>query len=461
MALHQRYNNENILVRAVIAGLLNILNNKITYEQIWSNEDIETIQIPWFYNMSGDERFMQDFYTHYAHCLPPKPIDGNFDMIPRGVITYTGSPIDSARITSRYVQGTYLKEIDGQLQTMRSFLYSIPLNVNFDCEIWFDTQITSLKVEQVIREVFYKTITFYVYFRGMRVGCSVGFPEDITSEKNIQYSFESDNKIKINFALQVETYQPVFDPTTEVNANDYMSDIGFRIIDKIMPKNDGIIRITPETDYSNLIIPKGWPYLIEWDYINENAIINKVDVLWSDAGDNVRNVIERGVPNNEYYVWNIPDNFTEYKHPIILWPEDPSISGVTIYRPPLIRILPDMTNNEITSNSFHIIDGGYFISPTPNSSVNVVLEMRDISNKVVYSGDASLYFVLKGNKLDEDEANIDDTVKLPYGPIIFPGDVYSKTIDIYIVNSVIAHDDTLVSSDQAEAFGVIRNVTIV
>ena len=139
MALQERYNNENILVRGVIAGLLNVLNNKITYEQVWSNEDVEEIKVPWFYNMSGDERFMIDFYTHYAHCLPPKPADGNFDMIPRGILTYTGSPIDPARITSRYVQGSYLKEVNGQLQTYRSFLYSIPLNCNFTCNMWLDS----------------------------------------------------------------------------------------------------------------------------------------------------------------------------------------------------------------------------------------------------------------------------------------------------------------------------------
>jgi hypothetical protein len=448
MALHQKYNNENILSRAIIAGILNILNNKITYDQVWSNEDIETISVPWFYNMSGDERFMQDFYTHYGHCLPPKPVDGNFDMIPRGVITYNGSPIDSARITSRYVQGTYLKEVNGQLQTMRSFLYSIPLNINFSCEMWFDTQITSLKVEQAIRELFYKTITFYVYYKGMRVGSTVGFPEDIGLEKNVNYSFESDNKIKITFDLQVETYQPVFDPTTEVNNNNYMVGIGYRLIDTNVNRNDGTITLL--TDYEGETIPKGYPLLLEWDYKDENAIINKVDILWSNTGENVRNVIERGVPNNEYYAWNIPQSFTAYKNPVIIWPSDASIS---IYRQPIISILPNLTNNQIDSSSFTIIDGGYFLSPTPDASFNTVLEMRNTSNQVVYSGDASLFFTLEGNKI------ISATV--PYGPIIFPGIVDYKTIDIYVVNSVTTYNDPLVNTTSPEAFGVTQNVKVV
>jgi len=448
MALHQRYNNENIFSRAIIAGLLNILNNKITYDQIWNNEDIETINVPWFYNMSGDERFMQDFYTFYAHCLPPKPIDGNFDMIPRGILTYMGSPIDTTRITSRYVQGTYLKEVNGQLQTYRSFLYSIPLNVNFDCELWLDTQITALKIEQAIRELFYKTITFYVYYKGMRVGSTVGFPEDYNLEKNINYSFESSNKIKLTFSLQVETYQPVFDPTTEVNTNEYMTGLGYRIIAKPAPKNDGIITIT--TEYDNTIIPKGYPLMIEWDYTNENAIINRVDILWSDVGENNRNVIEKGVLNNEYYIWNIPETFTDFKHPLFIWPTDSSIS---IYRYPIVRILPDISTGEISASSFHIIDEGYFLSPTPDASEYIVLEMKDANNKVIYTGDTSIYFTLSENKLS--------SFSVPGSDVIFPGEIDYKEIDIYIVNSVAGYNTTLITTDEGGAFGVINNVTIV
>jgi len=451
MALNQKYNSESILVRSVIAGLLNILNNKIQYEQVWSNDDIEVVKIPWFYNMKGDERFMQDFYTHYAYCLPPKPVDGNFDMIPRGVITYKGSSINSQRITSRYVQGTYLKEINGQLQTMRSFLYYIPLDIDFEAEMWFDTLITALKVEQIIRELFYKTIVFYVYYKGMRIGCCVGFPEDYTPGKADSYNYDTtDNKIKISFNLKVEAYQPVFDPTTEVNNNELIKSIGYRLYDANMPKNDGIIKITPETDISNTTISKGWPYLIEWDTKDENAIINAVDILWAESGSSEKNIIEKNYPNNEYYVWNIPKDFTDFKPPTIIWPD--SSSGPKVYREPVISILPELTTNKILSSSFNIIDSGYFISPSPDASFNIILEMKDTQGKIVYSGDSSIYVNLEANKIKE--------IIVPNEDVIFPGDVFSKTIDIYIVNSLNTLD-LPVSNVGDESYGVIRNVTIV
>lgn len=439
MALYQRYNNENVFERAIIAGLLNVLNNKIQYEQIWSNEQIETISCPFYYNMAGDERFMQDFFTHYSDCEPPRPVDGNFDFFPRGELTYTGAIIDAQRITSRYVQGLYLKDVNGQLQTYRSFLYSIPLNINFDCEVWADTQITGLKIVRAIREVFYKTVTFYVYYKGMRVGCTVGFPEDIMLEKNIQYSFETANttRIKIKFTLQVETYQPVFDPTTETNANNYMSGIGYRLW-QANEKNDGNIIITSPGE--NIIVPKGVPLLIEWDYTKEGAIINKIDTYWLNHGTITQNLIEKGVPNHEYYVWNIPENFTTYNHPTLIFGEDNNIS---IYRQPIIRILPDVSTKQITVSSFNIIDEGYFVSPR-DTSINLVLEMKNDNGDISYTGDTSIKINIIGNKIDE------TTPVTIYGSIYFPGTIDYKLIDIHIANSV-----------NNDVCGVIENITII
>jgi len=452
MALHQRYNNENLLIRSVIAGLLNVLNNKISYKQVWSNDDIETVNIPWYYNMSGDERFMQDFYTHYAHCLPPKPVDGNFDMVPRGIITYTGSPIDAERITSRFIQGRHTKEINGTVHAFRSFIFPIPLSVSFDCELWLDNQVTAMKVEQEIREVFYKTVTFYVYYKGMRVGCTAGFPETITMEKNISYSFESINRIKITFSIEIETYQPVFDNSTETPESNKMKGLAYRLETKPEKRNDGIIMFTPETESAlkGITIPSGSSVSLEWDYIDYNSIINKVDILWSDIGKTQYNDIERFLPNNEYYWWNIPADFTGFKQPEFMWPES---GNVQVYREPIVRVIPNIENGIIDSSSFRIIDSGYFRSPNSDASCNIVLEMKDESGNIIYTGDSSIYFVLEDNKIKE--------FVVPENDVIYPAPVLHKIIDIHLKNSVSQHEKQSTSIDDAKRLDVITNVTIV
>jgi hypothetical protein len=453
MALFQRYNNENVLTRAIIAGLLDVLNNHIKYNQIWGNdsiEEFETISVPWFYSQSGDERFMQDFYTHYAECLPPRPVDGNFDMIPRGIITYTGSDINAQRITSRYVQGRYVKEVDGKLEGFVSYLYSIPINIRFDCELWADTQLTALKIEQEIREVLYKTVTFYVYYKGMRVGCTAGFPETIGIEKKIEYAFESENKIKLTFQLEVESYQPVFDPTTEMHARNNIKKFTYRLYDKD-EKSDGDIHdaeakqlingkiISPS---SGATLPKGNPMWIEWKFTREGGIMRNVDLYWLNTGSNEINEISLVEPNHEYYIWNIPDDFTSYKEPDIIWEES---SGVSVSRKPILKIIPDLNTKQIDSSSFKAFSEGYFLTLMDEATINIQLEMKDDNGNISYTPDGAIYANIRYNKLDTT-----NPVTVTDPSIFFPGTLDYREIDIHIANSV-----------NNDVFGIIANLTII
>lgn len=445
MALFQRYNNENILTRAIIAGLLDILNNHIKYNQIWGNDpvnDFESISVPWFYDQSGDERFMQDFYTHYAECMPPRPVDGNFDVIPRGIITYKGSAIDAQRITSRYVQGNYVKEIDGKLEGFVSYLYSIPLNVNFDLELTADTQLTALKIEQEIRETFYKTVTYYVYYKGMRIGCTAGFPDQVGIEKKIEYKFEESNKIKLTFQLEIETYQPVFDPTTEMPARNNIKKFAYRLYDK-KSKSDGYIHdVTIKSPKSLTQIPKGTPMWVEWIFNREGGIMRNIDLYWTLKGDNIYNEISIAEANHEYFIWNIPSDFTKYKEPDILWDES---NNVSVSRKPTIKIIPDLNTNQITAASFKALSDGYFIASSDDASICIQLEMKDDNGKIYYTPDGAIYANIKFNKL-----NMMNPVTVIDPSLFFPGTIDYKEIDIYVANSV-----------NKDVWGVVTDLTIV
>jgi hypothetical protein len=429
MSLFVKYNNENILTRAVIAGLLNVLNNEIRYEQVWSNDDIEEVRVPWYYNQSGDERFMQDFYTFYGDCTAPRKIDGNFDFIPRGVVTYTGSNINAQRITSRYVQGRYIREENGMLNSYVSFLYSIPLNIRFDLEMWIDRHITALKIEQELRETFYKTLTYYVLYKGLRVGCTVGFPEDYIIDKNINYSFEADNKIKLNFQVEVETYQPVFDKTTEMPAENKIKGIGYNLYpenQKDVPNEIKEIEVTsPQTGAT---IPKGIPLWLEWVANSKGKIINRVNVAYEIDGTNVTNEIENGVTNNEYYVWNIPNDFTGYNEPNLIWEETDTVN---VARMPEIKVIPNLSTKSINENSFKLIDGGYFYTTGLNdASINIQLEMRDDQGNVLYSPDGAVYANITNNVLD-----LNNPITVIDPSIFFPGTVDSKRVNIHVSNA--------------------------
>jgi hypothetical protein len=439
MALQNKYNNEKLLIRAVIAGLLDILNNQLQYEQVWNDDDVETVRVPWLYNQSGNERFMQDFYTHYADCLPVS-IDGNFDSTPRGIITYNGSTVNTQRMTSRYVQGQYLKQVDGQLQSYSSYMRPIPLDVKISCELQMNTFNSSLTVEQLIYDTFFRTYTYYVYFKGLRIGCTVGFPETIGLENIVAYSYDNPKFIKLTFELGIETYLPVFDTTTEMNSNSRIKGFGIRLYEP-PEKDDGVITIVSPDSSTTLY--KNANILIEWNYNKEGAIINKVDLYWQyNSSTNTQwHSIDRFIPNHEYYLWTVPQSFTEYKEPVIIYEEEPRLN---IIRNPIIKIIPDLTTKLIDASSFIILDTGYFNTGDIDTSMNILLEMKDSNNVISYTNSGEVKINLTNNKIDTSNPIYIEP------SIYFTGDIDYKQINIIVANSV-----------NSDHYGVIENIKIV
>jgi phosphopantetheinyl transferase (holo-ACP synthase) len=114
--LYERYNTDDVFNRVVIIGLLDLLNHKLKYDQVWDDNVVEEVVVPFMYDFgSSDERFAQDNYTFFGTtCFNEKKITGKFDMLPRGAIKYTGSAIDSGNITNRFIKGTFLKNENGK-----------------------------------------------------------------------------------------------------------------------------------------------------------------------------------------------------------------------------------------------------------------------------------------------------------------------------------------------------------
>ncbi len=170
-----KHNTDNVHTRAVIVGLVNLLNSKIYYQNVLSDTNIENVSVPFIPNMGGDERFLQDFFLHWNDCVHPRLADGNYDVIPRGVVTLTTNSINTSAMTNRFVRGNYVKEVNGELQRFSAFLNSIPLSMEFDIEIQTDTLLDCFKIQQSILETFYKVQVFSVNFKGFRVPCQAGF----------------------------------------------------------------------------------------------------------------------------------------------------------------------------------------------------------------------------------------------------------------------------------------------
>lgn len=214
----EKYNVDEVFLRGIIIGLLRNLNEKVTYTQINQQQQVLQVYIPFFYSMSGDESFLQDFYLDYLDCDGNSPFaEGNYDIIPRGVVTLTGVNIDTASITNGFVRATYnVEDIQGNMKAFSSYTSSIPLSMSFEVKLRADTLLDTFKIFQSVIQVFYKVFSFNVEFGGMRIPVQVGFPEQYPNDKQLEFSYLSSQKyIETSFTIAVETYYPQKDLETE------------------------------------------------------------------------------------------------------------------------------------------------------------------------------------------------------------------------------------------------------
>ena len=220
MAFGEHKNSDDILIRNVIVGLLNVLNRKLVYLQAKDADTVEEKTVPFFYQNYGDERFMQDFFMiNGVECEGPKYAEGNIDPVPRGIVNMTSMTINSASLTNRFIRGTFNKEIEDEhgttIKAYSAYLNPIPLTILFDVEIRSSSFTEALKIIQQAIDTFYKVVIYAVDFNGLRIPCQVGFSQDYSVEKPVTYSYGEDNNISVKFTLEMETYQPVFDKTSE------------------------------------------------------------------------------------------------------------------------------------------------------------------------------------------------------------------------------------------------------
>ncbi len=92
-------NVDDIFLRSIIVGVINVLNEKINYINI-KDGNKKVVNVPFFYNMGGQERFLQDYFLSWSDCnYNELSIDGNIDPIPRGIITLSDASINESNLT--------------------------------------------------------------------------------------------------------------------------------------------------------------------------------------------------------------------------------------------------------------------------------------------------------------------------------------------------------------------------
>lgn len=442
--LYENRNTSDVFSRLVIMGVLRLLNQKLKYTQVWedTSEGTQEVTVPFFFDFSGgagtSEKFIQDNYLNWSddECtsMGIKKMNGDYKPIPYGVISLDSTNIESGNISNRFVMGQFQKRINGELKPYVACLYSIPLTMSFTVNIACDTVNTMWKIEQAYREYFYKNKTFHINYRGTVVPCRIGFPESLTETKTANYTMGAQQvdgaDVKLSFSLSCETYQPVFDPYTEMPADRNIKNFqgGITLQDKSSlinnPKDPNNIQVNRDKvrrengyieaehiDKLNIVALEN--ILLKWNFFYNYSDLLYVDILYKEYGDEEYHTILNNIDNHNCCHMSISSDFVNGPEVDVIIPQD---KDIMIMAQPEFKfyLTPD---NQLTEDTCVVINKGCFL----------------LSNQVERAQiDAYLSFEVKNGKIKEVPVKINllnGAVDIE-NPIEMPCVIYPKEIDV-------------------------------
>jgi hypothetical protein len=217
-----KFNSDDSVFRHIIIGLLADLNNKLViYRQIDNNTRAQ-IDVPFYYSITGDDQFLRDQFLFTTasgpNCYPDAGFaDGNYDVVPRGIVNLNSIAVDSAKLVNKRTVGNYTRmDENGAMQGYVAEFEMIPLNINMDVEILVSSTLDAFKITESIVKTLYKSNYFNVEVGHLdegtyRLSSYYALPEDYDIQKPLEFTFEDKDKYKIVFPIEVNTFLPSFD----------------------------------------------------------------------------------------------------------------------------------------------------------------------------------------------------------------------------------------------------------
>lgn len=217
-----KFNSDDSVFRHIIIGLLADLNNKLHFYRQIDNDKRTLIDVPFYYSITGDDQFLRDQFLFVTpsgpNCYPDAGFaDGNYDVVPRGIVNLTSMSVDSGKLVNKRTVGNYTRmDKNGAMQGYVAEFEMIPINLGVDVEILVSSTLDSFKITESIIKTLYKSNYFNVEVGHLnegtyRLSSYYALPEDYNNERPLEFTFEDKDKYKITFPIEINTFIPSFD----------------------------------------------------------------------------------------------------------------------------------------------------------------------------------------------------------------------------------------------------------
>jgi len=208
-AYNQEFNKDNTILRYITVATLAELRNKVFYYNQTDEDLVTKIPVPFYYSITGNERFLADNFLYDA-VADGKAI-GDYEVVPRGILQLNSLAIDSGSQTNKFTRGEFVHEVEGQLKTFALNTNFLPLIMTFGVTVVCSNNLEMLKVTESIMTKLYKTTMYSVDLGMFRVEASMAVPEDYSQDRLFEFGLNDKKEFNVTFDLEVKSFMPVFE----------------------------------------------------------------------------------------------------------------------------------------------------------------------------------------------------------------------------------------------------------
>jgi len=202
----EKFNMDDVFFRDLTVCVLDTLEGEVNWVNRFSSGDVP-VQVPFYYSMTGDERFLLDAFTDDI-VSENRYVELNTDMIPRGHLTMTGFNIRSDEFANPNVWLRAVVENEIEIKKVLGRIRSIPITVNYDLDILLSSELDIFKCSQAIMDTLWLYKFMYFEHNFMNIDAVMLIPDSNSIELVREKNLTSDNTIKLKVSFEVQTYYP-------------------------------------------------------------------------------------------------------------------------------------------------------------------------------------------------------------------------------------------------------------
>tara|TARA_S200002703_G_C3800266_1_gene247274 strand:+ start:2162 stop:3118 length:957 start_codon:yes stop_codon:yes gene_type:complete len=290
-AYNQEFNKDNTILRYLIVSMLAELKSKVYYYNQIDEDTLKKIEVPFYYSISGNERFLLDNFMFDAEA-EGKAI-GDYEVVPRGIVQMNSLSINADSQTNKFTRAEFVREWEGVLKTFSLETNFLPITMGFGVTLVCSNNLEMLKVSEAVMSKLYKGTLFSCDLGMMRVQASVGVPEDYSQERLFEWGLNDKKEFQVTFDMELRSFMPVFESGILLSEIDFITKEAIRT----NPDAVGVGQFRCGAD-GDIGIYFGGVFQ-EFKFNNENILLAPDQAMLSNLSYKDPNKIQTGGPYDE------------------------------------------------------------------------------------------------------------------------------------------------------------------